>query len=618
MAGSDSRRRCEGCGRPLSQYNPENRCQACVSSARDKGIANNGNARALATGGEGAIGQRLATLRRECGLTQEQLAESAGLSPVTVAKLEQGAKNWARLDTLTALACALNTSVGELVEPSSVQRPDAPSGDLTERRIPGGNDSDREARAMAHAKKGRDVADRAPNIALRRIREHERHETRSEFAEALAQMAREMGESVHPSERYVARLEDGDISCPRPAYRRALVALCRRPLSELGFTQGSEDKGTRLFHSPPERKRPAAGTEVPIIPSAEEEQEEMERRRLLQSLAALGVQASPLNEALETVRTVFGKTVGYDDRNHIDSWEEAVTEYGYSYISTSPLILIPDLAADLVTVRSIIRRVPREDPDYRAWGRVGGALSALMAKSLSNLGQPRESRQWWEMAQHLADMAGDLNLGLWLRGQRIIHALYENRPVPVVLRQVEAAVEYSRDYACAGLAEVSAGGAQVSVLSGDHQSAVQGLHRAGEILNRLPSNVTKDTSSVMGWGEAQLRYTEAWVYSHMGDEAKTDRAADRALQLYPHSDRRSPAQIGLMRAFARIQSGNITEGIQYARAVYEPLVSEQCTTMVDALARRVLISVPAEIQGRADVAEYRALIAPATRKMIES
>jgi len=556
-------------------------------------------------------------LRRERGLTQEQLAESAGLSPVTVAKLEQGAKNWARLETLTALACALNTSVGELVEPSSVQRPDAPGGDLMERRIFGDDDLDREARAMAHAKKGQEVADRVPNLVLRRIREHERHETRSEFAQALAQMAREMGESLHPSERYVARLEDGDISCPRPAYRRVLVALCKRPLSEIGFAQGPEEKSTSLFDST-ERKRQTAGTGVPVIPNREEEQEEMERRRLLQSLAALGVQVSPLNEALETVRTVFGKTVGYDDRNHIDSWEEAVTEYGYSYISTSPLILIPDLAADLVTVRSIIRGVPREDPDYRAWSRVGGALSAFMAKSLSNLGQPRESRQWWEMAQHMSDMAGDLNLGLWLRGQRIIHALYENRPIPVVLRQVEDAMEYARDYACAGLAEVSAGGAQVSVLSGDHQSAVQGLHRAGEILNRLPSSVTKDTSSVMGWGEAQLRYTEAWVYSHMGDEAKTDRAADRALQLYPQSDRRSPAQIGLMRAFARIQSGNITEGIQYARAVYEPLVSEQCTTMVDALAQRVLVSVPAEIQGRADVAEYRALIAPATRKMIES
>jgi hypothetical protein len=350
-----------------------------------------------------------------------------------------------------------------------------------------------------------------------------------------------------------------------------------------------------------------------------EDQEEMERRRLLQSLAALGIQVSPLSQALETVRTVFGETVGYDDRNHLDSWEETVAEYGYSYISASPLSLIPNLASDLITVRSIIRRIPGEGSDYRSWCHVGGALSALMAKSLSNLSQPRESRQWWDMAQHMTDTAGDVELGLWLRGQRIIHCLYENRPIQILVRQVENAREYARDNApCAGIAEVSGGAAQVSVLSGDYQSAEEELRRAREILNHLPASVTNDTSSVMGWGEAQLRYIEAWVYSHMGDEGKTDCAADRALALYPKSDSRSPSQIRLMQAFARIRSGDITEGIRYARTVYEPLVPEQCTTMVDVLAQRVLNSVPAEAQGRPDVIEYRALLAPTARKMIES
>lgn len=81
-------------------------------------------------------------------------------------------------------------------------------------------------------------ADRkVPNTVLRRIREKERHETRSEFAEALVQKAREIGESVHPTERYIARLEDGDILYPHPAYRRALMALCGRSMPELGFSR---------------------------------------------------------------------------------------------------------------------------------------------------------------------------------------------------------------------------------------------------------------------------------------------------------------------------------------------------------------------------------------------
>ena len=539
-------------------------------------------------------------------------------------------------------------------------------------------------------------ASKAPNRVLRGIREKDRHETRPEFAEAMARVAREIGEDVYPDENYVQRLESGAVSWPNTAYRNILVRLCGRPAVELGFTPPmlsahglADDSGespgrmnirlrdaiwasgmeltefarrvgvapktaerwitrgriplshhrwkssqilgcdeSEFWPEPiPDEEKPArkSSKQELITPRAqasdstmtEEGKEEMERRRLLQSLAALGVQVSPLNQALETVRTAFGETVGYNEANHLDSWEETVAEYGYSYISSPPLSIIPNLASDLVAVRSIIRRIPKGSSDYRGWCRVGGALSVFMAKSLSNLGQPGESRQWWEMALHMTDTADDVELGLWLRGQRIIHGLYENRPLQVLLRQFEGARDYAHDYVCAGNAEVSVGGAQVSVLYGDYQSAEVRLRRASEILSRLPSSVTNDTGSVMGWGEAQLRYAEAWVYSHMGNEAKTDRAADRALQLYPESDNRSPAQIRLMQAFARIQSGDISEGIRCARTVYEPLGSGQCTTMVDALAQRVLNSVPFEAQKRSDVAEYRALVAPATRKMIE-
>jgi len=79
------------------------------------------------------------------------------------------------------------------------------------------------------------ASDKVPNLTIRRIREIELQETRSQFADALAQKAAEMSESVSPSERYVARLEDGDIRFPQPAYRRVLSQLCGRPISELGF-----------------------------------------------------------------------------------------------------------------------------------------------------------------------------------------------------------------------------------------------------------------------------------------------------------------------------------------------------------------------------------------------
>jgi hypothetical protein len=79
-------------------------------------------------------------------------------------------------------------------------------------------------------------APRTPNRVLRGIREQERHETRAEFAEAMARVARDLGEQVYPDAKYVQRLESGAISWPRPPYRNILVALCGRPAGELGFS----------------------------------------------------------------------------------------------------------------------------------------------------------------------------------------------------------------------------------------------------------------------------------------------------------------------------------------------------------------------------------------------
>lgn len=293
-------------------------------------------------------------------------------------------------------------------------------------------------------------------------------------------------------------------------------------------------------------------------------------------------------------------------------------EYGYSYLATSPVTLIPDLAADMVAVRSVAARLSAPDAEYRGWCRIGGILSGLMAKSLSNLGNARASRQWWNMAQHVADASGDLKVSLWVRGQRIIHGLYENRPLEVLLRQARDATEFARGHICAGLADVSTGLAQVSVLAGDYTAAVQELRRTQEILSRLPLSVTQDTGSAMGWGEPKLRYTETWVNAYIGNESKTDEAAQRALRLFPETDARGPAQVKLMQAFARVQHGDISEGIRHAQAVYAPLVSDQRTTMVDVLAKRVLAGVPADVQNRPDVATYRELVTRPHQRMIEA
>lgn len=62
------------------------------------------------------IGERLKWLRRERGMTQEELAAASGVSRDLIAKLEQGARRQARLSTLSGLATGLDCEISELVD----------------------------------------------------------------------------------------------------------------------------------------------------------------------------------------------------------------------------------------------------------------------------------------------------------------------------------------------------------------------------------------------------------------------------------------------------------------------------------------------------------------------
>ncbi|HSX42907.1 MAG TPA: helix-turn-helix transcriptional regulator [Candidatus Saccharimonadales bacterium] len=62
-----------------------------------------------------AFGKRVAEIRRARGLTQEQLAEKADVTPLSIAFIEQG-RRWPRIATLSKLAKCLNISPSEFLK----------------------------------------------------------------------------------------------------------------------------------------------------------------------------------------------------------------------------------------------------------------------------------------------------------------------------------------------------------------------------------------------------------------------------------------------------------------------------------------------------------------------
>ncbi|HEY1701211.1 MAG TPA: helix-turn-helix transcriptional regulator [Trebonia sp.] len=80
----------------------------------------------------GALGERIARLRRVAGLSQEQAAERAGVSVDVIRKLEQGRKQSARLPTLHAIAKGLGVELTALLgDPPAVAGREADPPELT-------------------------------------------------------------------------------------------------------------------------------------------------------------------------------------------------------------------------------------------------------------------------------------------------------------------------------------------------------------------------------------------------------------------------------------------------------------------------------------------------------
>lgn len=78
--------------------------------------------------GATAMGERIRHRRKELGVTAKALARSAGLSASYLSQLEHGKHAQPSLDVLSALAAALETTLGELlVDPPIVVLPAVPA-----------------------------------------------------------------------------------------------------------------------------------------------------------------------------------------------------------------------------------------------------------------------------------------------------------------------------------------------------------------------------------------------------------------------------------------------------------------------------------------------------------
>ncbi|WUI00186.1 helix-turn-helix domain-containing protein [Spirillospora sp. NBC_00431] len=331
-----------------------------------------------------------------------------------------------------------------------------------------------------------------------------------------------------------------------------------------------------------------------------------ERRRLLGCLGLLGVETASRAEPLEPIRQALARALPGGGQGHlVQDWEEIAFEHGHAFLTTPPGELLPDLAADLVALLDSLGSVQDAGVRDDLCAPVG-KLAALMAMTVSSLGERRQARDWWKTARHASDASKDRDLRVWVRGYEAMNALYSARPLSVVLRLSEDAISIAKSHTGAAILEAMAARAQtLAMMDGRASEAAAAMRDLEARWEQLPATIPDDRLTTGSWPETALHHTAAYAYTHTGDAKLAERARSAALERYPTSMRRQRAQIELLRAAGMVRAGDVVTGVEHAGRTVEGLAFAQRTTTIQRGARMVLDAVPDADLALPAVRDYR-------------
>ncbi|QXJ21940.1 hypothetical protein AGRA3207_002857 [Actinomadura graeca] len=335
----------------------------------------------------------------------------------------------------------------------------------------------------------------------------------------------------------------------------------------------------------------------------------VERRRVLESLVALGAVTAAQGDALSVVRNEFDASLAQRGHEHAaEDWQEVAWEYGHSYLVSPPQALMSEIAADVLALTAVIDRTDDVEKLAKFYG-VGATLASIMAMTATQVGMLRESRDWWHSARHYADVSDDRNLRVWVQGHEAMDTLYQGRPFRLVLDRAEAAIRLSDGNTTTGTLKAMACKAQVLSVIGATDDARAAVGRLRRTFETLPDAVIADGGSLQTWPEHRLLHTESFVYSAIGPVKEAAQAHAAASAAYEPTRIRARAQVALHEAVTLVRGGDIDDGIGHAERTLANIPSDHSCRYVRVIAKRVLDAVPEAEAGRPVVAEYRERLA---------
>lgn len=187
--------------------------------------------------------------------------------------------------------------------------------------------------------------------------------------------------------------------------------------------------------------------------------------------------------------------------------------------------------------------------------RVTAQLAGTAGIALVALGEHREARRWYQVAQLAADETGDRALRAWLFAREAVIPFYYGAPA-AALALAERARLLAGATICATAAWAPALEARALARLGQHREAQDALRIAQTAFTRLGSADTSDTA--YGYTERQLVWHEGSMWTTIGDTRRAQRALHEARGLYGPEEHLDRALITMDEATSLIGVGEVS------------------------------------------------------------
>lgn len=261
------------------------------------------------------------------------------------------------------------------------------------------------------------------------------------------------------------------------------------------------------------------------------------------------------------------------------AWHELVQSFGIvdagleDFRSVPPGCLLPELIMDL-------RALPASMPTQVA------RLTALIALTLTGLGQAHAARRWWQTARSAADSSAEQSVRSSVRALEAASGLAERRPLPQLLELAEEALTVGGQTPGSVL-QAHAARAQVLAELGRGAEAHRALQELLSVADVVPAARTTD-AWLTDWASYQVRWAEGRICARLGYGGAGCVLLGRALEECPEAwlGERAGVELGLAECLA--VDGEIAASVALALRVLVELPDEWHTYYLYDAAERVL------------------------------